>query len=159
MQAYLFKKIPDKNQCRPTWSTLGKSVNFITGNTFHDGAGGVLGNPTGNPATENSSLAATNESLVEAWKLLLGLTSNFDELFLAIVNWYPDMNTENQLRREQDASDADTDMLFAAGSALKATIRSSCDLAYDTVRRIRLVKMLRMRVCFLHVTWLCQYIY
>ena len=113
----------------------------------------------GNPATENSSLAATNESLVEAWKLLLGLTSNFDELFPAIVHWYPDMNVEDQLRREQDATDADTDKLFAAGSALEATIRSSCDLAYDTVRRIRLVKMLLMRVCFLHVTWLCQYIY
>ena len=95
----------------------GKSVNYMTGNTFHDAAGTVFG-------YGNGSLAATNDTLIAAMRFVLGMTSNPEQLYTAALEWYPGLNTDDRLTRELTATEAATDWVFGSGSAWEATARA-----------------------------------
>ena len=100
-------------------TTAGKSINFMTGNTFHDAASFVF--PTG---TVNGSFAGANLTLAFAMRIILGAASNPEELMPAILDWYPDMNSDDDLTRQLATTEAWTDWFFGSGSSWEATARA-----------------------------------
>ena len=96
----------------------------MTGNTIHDFAGSLLGNPLGWPALDGHNMAATNESLMRMLEGTFSYTLNPDELIRAVFDVYPEMNTEDNYTRTLAATQMGTDQLFASGASWEANARS-----------------------------------
>ena len=97
---------------------------MITGNTIHDMAGSVLGNPLGWEALSGNNKAATNESLMQMMYGVFGGALNEDELIRAIFDVYPEMNTEDNYTRTLAATQMGTDWSFASPRYWEANTRT-----------------------------------
>jgi len=72
------------------------------------------------PLGDKLNLAATEESLMEALHLVLGGTSNQDELINIIFERYPGMDTTDNFTRTLTTTRAMTDWWFGSGSNWEA---------------------------------------
>lgn len=99
----------------------GKDINFITGNTHHDAANFIILNPIGIPALgDNNNVARSNETLWNAFLVLLGGTSNPIELTKSIMKMYPDLESSDNFTRTLAAAKACTEWWFGSGSNWEA---------------------------------------
>ena len=93
----------------------------MTGYAYHDAAGFVILNPIALPALgDRLNVAATEESLMRALHLIVGGTTNQDELIDTILERYPDMVTTDNFTRTVTTTRAMTDWWFGMGSNWEA---------------------------------------
>ena len=104
-------------------NNAGKSINFITGNTYNDAAAFIMSNQFGYPSANNNTMASTNETLIASMKMMLAGTANPEVLMPAILEWYPDMNSDDRETREIAMTNMATDWWFGSGSVWEATKR------------------------------------
>ena len=83
-----------------------------------------MSNMLGYPKSNNDTLAMTNETMVASMTMMLAAAANPEELMPAILNWYPDLNTEDRDTRESAATEMMTDWWYGTGSSWEATTRA-----------------------------------
>jgi carboxylesterase type B len=107
---------------RDCWEQgYGQYVDLMTGSTYDDAAGFVIANPIGLPYLgDKGNMAATNESMWESLRLVLGGTSNKDDLISDIILHYPDMDTTDNLTRTLAMTRSQTEWNFGSGSHWEA---------------------------------------
>lgn len=99
----------------------GRQINYITGSCNHDAAGMVLLNPIALPPLgDKLNAAATQESLIKNLHVVVGATSNQDELVASIFERYPQMDTPDNYTRTVETSIAMTEWWFGSGSNWEA---------------------------------------